>query len=596
MMPQNRLKLLQDAVIAAMFAIIMTYFSGLAEPWLPIACGFAAAFSLSDFNIRLRILLFLLITSLSFLESQLWFLGKHSIAFGLSGLVASTILHISPKANILKGVKRVIQILPIGLILAMMPILASILSPKKPKRAILDGGVWATVSHLPEGQEALSTKHQYTYEKLQESLGAKVISPDESLATIDELIIITPTTPFSPQTIQSIRKWTYGGGRLIIIADHTNLFGHQTVLQKLTDQFGIGLRPDALFETETNGGIYGNILSEFAGLTPCSISKGVIPRLKMAAWSENPDYTASSFFGELDPTNDDRFGHYPILGSKRYGLGEVSVFTDSTFFANFAINRWSSQTLLSSLLWTPAASTAAMLGCICLLCYLIKPKAWLLLCGGAFTLLSPSLGFSPRIKPPEASIVKLARPEGVANHSEERDKGNSASLLASAYAFGVGIEWDQTSATTFQVHIQKHGIPLKPNLTGAARWPEIPKMDIQQIENGRFYIDQNSFWFGQGAGLIRTANMANVWRSLGAKLESSPVNLAVINKSENLLAGPDGKAVKMQITNLADNWVIIDDQIVAKWIPEVSKWLARKEWQLGPWLKKDLIFEPVQGS
>jgi hypothetical protein len=210
------------------------------------------------------------------------------------------------------------------------------------------------------------------------------------------------------------------------------------------------------------------------------------------------------------------------------------------------------------------------------------------------TLLSPSLGFASRITPPEASIIKLARPEGVANESEERDKGEASSLLASAYAFGVGIQWDQNSSTTFQDHIRKHGIPLKPNRSNASKWPEIPKMEIQQIESGRFYIDQNSFWFGQGAGPIRTANMANLWISLGAKPILSPVNLAVINKSEKLLAGPDGKSVKVQITNLAGNWVIIDDQIVAKWIPESSKWLARREWQLGPWLKKDLILEPVQ--
>jgi hypothetical protein len=596
MMPQNRIKPIQDALIATMFAILMVQFSGSAEPWLPIACGLAAAVSLSDYNVRTRSLLFLLVTCLAFLESAPWFLGKPSMAFGISGLVASTILLITPNTNTLKVVTRAIQVLPMGLIVSMMPISASIFSSKTPKRAILNGGVWATVAHLPEGQEALSTTHQYTYEKLQKLLAARVISSDESLATFDELIIITPTTPFSSQNIQSIRKWTHGGGRLIIIADHTNLFGHQTVLQQLTDQFGIGLRPDALFETETNGGIYGNILTQFAGLTPCSISKGVIPRLKMAAWSENPDYTASSFFGELDPTNDDRFGHYPILGSKRYGLGEVAVFTDSTFFANFAINRWSSQTLLSSLLWTRTASTTAILGVICLLGYLIKPKAWLLVCGGSLVFLSPSLGFSPSTTQSGTSIVKLARPEGVANESEERDKGTASSLLASAYAFDVTIEWDQSGATTFRNHIRKNGIQLKPALAGAQKWPGIPTFDIQQITDGKFYIDQNSFWFSQGAGLIRTANMANLWRSLGAKLVSSPVNLAVINKSEKLLAGPDGKSVKTLVTNLSDNWVIIDERIVAKWIPESSKWLARKEWQLGPWLKKDLIFEPIQGS
>lgn len=111
MRPQNRIKLFQDAVIATMFAILMIHFSGLAEQWLTIACGLAAAVSLSNYNVRIRTLLFLLVTCLSFLESAPWFLGKPSMAFGISGLVASTILLITPNTDTLKGVTRAIQIL-----------------------------------------------------------------------------------------------------------------------------------------------------------------------------------------------------------------------------------------------------------------------------------------------------------------------------------------------------------------------------------------------------------------------------------------------------------------------------------------------------
>ncbi len=581
-------------MVASMFVIISIYFSGLAEPWLPIACGLAAAFSLYNYHIHVKSLLFLLLSTLSIIENSPWFLGYHSLYFGISGLIASIFLNKNPKIYNLKKVQRVIQVLPIGMIVAMMPILSPILSSQKPTRAILKAGVWATASSLPKSQEALSTKHQYTYEVLQKSLEALTITPDEPLDSIDELLVITPTTPFSPETIKSISKWVKQGGRLIIVADHTNLFGHQTVLQKLTAEFGIGIRPDALFETETNGGVYGNFLTELAGLTPCSISHGVIPRLKMAAWSEHPDYTGSSFFGELDPTNDDRFGHYAVLGSKRYGFGEVSVFTDSTFFANFAINRWSSQTLLSSLVWTKPSSLVAILATFCLLGYLIKPSISLLLASGVLTLLSPSFGLSQRTDVSKESTIVIARPEGVANSSEERDKGNASSLLASAYAFGINIKWDHDSSTTFQRHVQKNGITLKPGPANADNWPTIPKADIQLLVNGKFYIDQNSFWFSQGAGLIRTENMANFWRSLGAIIESNSEKLAVIDTNEKLLKSSDGKEFKAKLTLLGENWVIIDDKIVAKWIPESSKWLARKEWQLGPWLKRDLLFEPAQ--
>lgn len=596
MMPQNRIKATSDAFVASMHAIIAIYFCGLLEPWIQIACGLASALSLNHFNARLRNLVFIAVTALSFFESAPWFLGKNTLIFGSAGFVGSITLSSYPIINTYKVFARIIQVMPLGIILAMMPILAAISSPEKPRRAILKAGVWATVSDLPKGQEALTTKHQYTYEILQKSLGAKIISPNSALDSIEELIIITPTTPFQQDTINSICEWTKRGGRLIIVADHTNLFGHQTVLQKLTEKFGIGIRPDALFETETNGGIYHNFFTEFAGLTPCSISQGVIPRLKMNSWSENPDYTASSFFGELDPTNDDRYGHYPLLGSRRYGLGEVSVFTDSTFFANFAISRWSSQTLLASLLWTRESSFAAIIATIFLISYIFKTSPWLLLCSGALTILSPSLGFSPRTEVSEKSFIVLNKPDGVANDSEERDKGTAAALLASSYAFGVKIKWDKNCTTSFKEHIQKYGIPLEDLSTNNDKWHAIPKVETKVLNDGKFYIDQNSFWFSQGAGLIRTANMANFWRSLGAEIEFQHEKLVIIEKRKIKLKDSESSEFTAELTILPDNWVIIDDKIVAKWIPESSKWLARKEWQLGSWFKNDLIFEPVTSS
>jgi hypothetical protein len=591
MQPLNRLSLYFNAGIAIMFAFLAIHFSGLAEPWLPIFCGLAAATAILDYKISSRCFLFLLVTSISFLDNSPWFFGPSTAILGLAALVGTMILHFVP-AVIKSGAGiRIIQVIPFLLIVFLMPFPTSIFTRNEPKRAILNGGVWATMSHLPKAEAALSTQHQYTYENLRETLDAKVLSPDDPLEKFDEFIIITPTIPFTGKYIQSIRDWTRQGGRLIIIADHTNLFGHQTVLQPLTAGFGIGLRPDALFETETNGGIYGNVFNKFTGLTPCSISRGVIPRLKMAGWSENPDYSAPSFFGDMTPSNDDQFGCYPILGSRRFGLGEVAVFTDSTFFANFAINRWSSQSVLASLLWDSKASAIAIFGLLIVVSFIFKPAPLILLVGGTLVIFSPSAGFSENLTPKANCIVTLKPPNSVVNNSEERDRGQASAILSSAYAFDVGIKWDKAAPNSFRDHIQKNGMSLATPATGASIFTEFPPFDLQQIARGEFYIDQNSFWYGQGAGVIRTANMCNFWKSLGANLDSQTERLTATERVERILRSPDGQSHQVKLVNLPENWTIINQRIVAKWVPKSKKWLARKEWQLGPWLKKDLVFD-----
>jgi hypothetical protein len=584
MMRQNKLEKAAETLTAALLAVIVIQFSNLADPWVSTLCAAAAAISLKGTPDRVRNFFFASIACVSVLPNCPWFFTRNTAIFGFVGLATSALIQFRPRVGCSRLIRRIVQVAPLLLIASLMPISASLTAPKSPKVAFLDGGVWATATHLPEGPTALSTKHQYTYERFRDSLNATVIKPGETLDGFDELVIVTPTTPFDSAFVQSVKQWTSRGGRLLIVADHTNLFGHQTVLKALTEEFGIGLRPDALYETETNGGIYSNFFTGLAGLTPCSISKGVIPRLTMKGWSEHPDYTANSFFGELDPTDDDVAGNFPILGSRRYGLGEVSVFTDSTFFANFANHRWSSQIIMGALFWEKSSSILVIAGILALVFSLVRSITWLLPIGVGLVLISPAIGLRPNDDVSAKSIVKLASVEGIENESEERDRGRGSALLASAYAFNIGIRWDDDHPETFRGHLQKRGIQL-PVEAG-----EIPPIDIQELANGRFYIDQNSFWYGQGVGLLRSVNMANFWRSLGVNIYGP--EFSILEADEQVMIDPDGQAVSHHLQKLSDDWVIIDQRVVARWIPQTSRWLARKEWQFGPWFKKDLIFEP----
>lgn len=591
---QSKIAPFKDAGIALLFAVLAVSFSGLCEPWLSILCGAASAIRLSKFDIRASSFLYIAILCVSFMEGRSWFLGASTIAFGISGLLATWIFQI-PTLPKIKIARRIIEILPALLILLMMPLPVSIFSTKAPKRGIIDAGVWAKSVELPKGEEALSTKYQYGYEQFKTSQKAEIVFTHQSLNGFDELILITPTTPFDDKFSNDLADWTSKGGRLLIVADHTNLFGHQTVLKKIVDKFGIGIRPDAVFETKTNGGTYSNLLDKFVGLTPCSISKGVIPRLRMEGWSEHPNYTAPSFFGKMDPSNDDQWGHHTVLGSRRHGLGEVSIFSDSTFFANFAINRWSSNILEASLFWNRTSSIMALVGLLALLAYLKKPLASFLALGVALVIISPSMGFTTHVNEAHSISITLAPPESITN-SEEREKGFGSSLFASAYAFDIGIRWDNDAALNFKDTLLKNGIALKPVSESAelSGWEKFPTFEIEQILNNRFYIDENSFWFSQGVGPVRAANMANCWKTFGAKLPGYLEILTVISLEEKIIQSADGTTRHSTICNLPGNWVIFDDRIVGRWIPQSSKWLVRKEWQLGPLLQKDMMLSPAQ--
>jgi hypothetical protein len=581
---QNKLEITSEFLASLLFAVVVVQFSNLADPWIPILCGAASGFSLTSAPHKIRNVIFGSIACVSILPNSPWCLSQSTLIFGIVGFATSLLIQFQHQLQSSRLLRCSVQFAPLLLITSLMPIVASFRSLKGQKVAFLDGGVWATASQLPRGKEALSTKHQYTYECFRDHLQASAVKPGESLDGIDTLIIVTPTKPFDASYIKAIKGWTSKGGRLLIVADHTNLFGHQTVLSKLTDELGIGIRPDALYETQTNGGVYSNIFFNVAGLTPCSISEGVVPRLRMKGFSEYPDYTATSFFGDLDPTDDDQPGNFPILGSRRYGRGEVSIFSDSTFFANFAIHRWSSQLLLGSLFWSPYSSLAAIVAVLIFICSLVRPLAPLFPISVILVVISPGIGFRPHDRVYQGSIVTFAPPTGAGNESEERDRGLGSSLLASAYAFGIDIHWDKNHSETLNHHLLGRGIQLP------LEADEIPMFDVQQLMDGRFFVDRNTFWYGQGVGLFRFENMVNFWKSAGAEISSPGFSLQT--SGEQVMIDPNGQAVRHHLQKFSDDWVIIDHRIVARWIPESARWLARKEWQFGPWFDKDLVFEP----
>lgn len=163
------------------------------------------------------------------------------------------------------------------------------------------------------------------------------------LKDLDALLFITPTKPFTQGEIKCIKEYVEQGGRLIVIADHTDLYGHALVLNNLFEGVGISVESNALYH-DTN--YHAKLISPHGlkhyirPMTPCSfsISRPFVVTSIADGWiNERADYTKPNFFGDFTFTRDDAIGRWVTGGDIPFGYGVISLFGDSTIFSNFAI-------------------------------------------------------------------------------------------------------------------------------------------------------------------------------------------------------------------------------------------------------------------
>ncbi|HVP56824.1 MAG TPA: hypothetical protein VMU02_01905 [bacterium] len=172
-----------------------------------------------------------------------------------------------------------------------------------------------------------------------------------ALDSADVLIIKTPTGAYSESELDAFERFVRGGGGLLLIGDHTNLFGMSAYLNRIASRFNMRFRFDDTFDLETTGlSTYRRSrlvfhpavrhLCELGFLTSCSIEggRGIEPIIVgYGLGSEDVDYGHPNFFSNIAYDLADRFGLFLQAGAKRSGAGRVLLFTDSTCFSNFCM-------------------------------------------------------------------------------------------------------------------------------------------------------------------------------------------------------------------------------------------------------------------
>jgi len=173
---------------------------------------------------------------------------------------------------------------------------------------------------------------------------------DETLSRCDVLVIKTPTESYSTDEVEAIGRFVDGGGGLLLVGDHTNVFLTSTYLNEVARPFGFKFRHDLLFRI---GSPYVELHHPLAVPHPilqhlpamhlagsCSVDPGdTLGRAVMRTtgmWSLPPDYHSENFFPQAEYRPEMRYGAFIQLWATRYGKGRVLAFTDSTIFSNFS--------------------------------------------------------------------------------------------------------------------------------------------------------------------------------------------------------------------------------------------------------------------
>jgi len=166
------------------------------------------------------------------------------------------------------------------------------------------------------------------------------------------LIVKTPTVPYLESEIHAIVDFVRDGGGLLVIGDHTNVFGTTTVTNSLLSRFGFSLNSDATYDLAT-GDLSLHVPTSFPRepitsqmqalqfLTSCSIhapwnSWPVIRGTELLA--ATVDYSTEDFFPVSAYGLNATFGAFIQAAALPYGHGRVLVFSDSTCLSNFSLH------------------------------------------------------------------------------------------------------------------------------------------------------------------------------------------------------------------------------------------------------------------
>ncbi len=218
------------------------------------------------------------------------------------------------------------------------------------------------------------------------------------------LMVYLPNVPLSDEEQRLIVEFVRRGGGLLIIGDHTNVFGSTSHLNPICLPFGFYFRDDVLFDLDadffqlidlprwTSAFTHGMTFFKFRGptsLAPTSLFTRVVMDVGHAK-SLRAIYSVNNFYPPPHDHPRMKTGRFAVAVASHFGRGRVAAFADSTIFSNFEIFYPGKYEFLLNLLnwlnhrdgaFTALARRSCLLAALALLAYLLTttsaPRRWL---------------------------------------------------------------------------------------------------------------------------------------------------------------------------------------------------------------------------
>jgi hypothetical protein len=188
---------------------------------------------------------------------------------------------------------------------------------------------------------------------------------EADLAGTDVLILKVPSAPYSSDEIKLVMDFVDRGGGLLLLGEHTSVYGSGPYLNVLAEKFGFRFRYDCAFGIDS---VFDQLYKppllphpivqnmppmEFA--TSCTIDAGATGQAVIQATglkNLNANYHVSNFYPQTADQPQMRYGAFVQLLATRHGEGRVAAFTDSTIFSNFcAFEPGKSEIMLGMMEW-----------------------------------------------------------------------------------------------------------------------------------------------------------------------------------------------------------------------------------------------------
>lgn len=241
----------------------------------------------------------------------------------------------------------------------------SLLTPAAPVRGVVFNeahGRWATVeaSYTPTD---FGRSVSYTYSLLAQYAdrltGEASIFREEgaALPPTDRIFVLKmPSAPISAAFSERLAEWVNKGGRLLIVADHTDLYDHAQHLNRFLETVGrMRIASSAVYNAEGRPNrplaplwtrLLGRIDAHGYGhpwLTGTNATRIPLSAVTLADYGpgfiEPGDYGRPNRFGPFLPRTSLPYGKVAGAFAFAYGQGAIAVVLDSTPWSNFSMFR-----------------------------------------------------------------------------------------------------------------------------------------------------------------------------------------------------------------------------------------------------------------